>query len=157
MHGNPGTNLAANARTVDYTGMLQQTVRDVMAWVEKGVRPPASTRYWIEQGAQVKVPPIAALRGGMQPVVHLWANGRERADISVGETVTFHALIAVPPNAGKVVSAEWDFLGVGDYPVDATIGSPRPYVHLTATHTYTRARNLFPGAARSVPTARRCQ
>jgi hypothetical protein len=144
MHGNPGINLAANARTVDYTGMLQQTVRDVMAWVEKGVRPPASTRYWIEQGAQVKVPPIAALRRGMQPVVHLWANGGERADISVGETVTFHALIAVPPNAGRVVSAEWDFLGVGNYPVDATIGSPRPYVHLTATHTYTEPGTYFP-------------
>jgi hypothetical protein len=62
----------------------------------------------------------------------------------VGDTVTFHALIGTPLGTGKVVSAEWDFLGVGDYPVDAAISHPRPLVHLTATHTYTEPGTYFP-------------
>src|SRR5262249_61982689 len=87
MHGNPGTNLAANARTIDYTGMLQQTVRDVTAWVEKGVKPPIGTKYAVANGAQIVVPPTADERKGVQPVVTLTVNGGKRADISVGGTV----------------------------------------------------------------------
>ena len=37
-------------------------------------------------------------------------------------------LIDVPPGGGKVVAAEWDFLGVGDYPVAAKIGDARAAV-----------------------------
>lgn len=39
--------------------MLQQTVRDVAAWVEQGVRPPKSTKYEVVDGAQVVVPETA--------------------------------------------------------------------------------------------------
>lgn len=144
MHGNPGSNPNANARTVDYTGMLQQTVRDVMAWVERGKPPPPSTKYAVVDGAQIVVPPAAGERKGMQPVVTLSVNGGERADIMVGDTVTFEAHIKVPPGAGKVVSAEWDFLGVGDYPVDQQIWHPRHTVHLSRTYTYTSPGTYFP-------------
>jgi hypothetical protein len=144
MHGNPGSNLSSNARTVDYTGMLQQTVRDVMTWVEQGAKPPKSTKYAVADGAQIVVPPTAGERKGMQPVVTLTVNGGERADISVGETVTFNANIKVPPGAGKVVIAEWDFLGVGDYPVDEEISRPGKQMQLTATHTYTAPGTYFP-------------
>jgi hypothetical protein len=146
MHGNPGSNLAANARTVDYTGMLQQTVRDVMAWVEKGKTPPANTRYSVTDGAQIRVPPLLGLlRGGSQPVVTLLANGRERADIKVGDTVTFFALVSTPPHTGKVVSAQWDFLGVGDYPVAQPVGDLlESNVILTQKYTYTAPGTYFP-------------
>jgi hypothetical protein len=144
MHGNPGTNLASNARTIDYTGMLQQTVRDVAAWVEQGVKPPATTKYAIADGAQIVVPPTADERKGLQPVVTLTVNGGERADISVGDTVTFRVNIKVPPGAGKVVIAEWDFEGVGNYPVPANIGTIRPEVNLEVTHTYTTTGTRFP-------------
>jgi hypothetical protein len=143
MHGNP-TNLAGNARTVSYTGMLQQTVRDVAAWVEQGVKPPKSTKHAIADGAQIVVPPTAEERKGLQPVVTLTVNGGERADISVGDTVTFHANIKVPPGAGKVVIAEWDFLGVGNYPNLANIGSISPEVNLEATYTYDTPGTYFP-------------
>jgi len=142
-HGNP-TSLAAHARTVNYTGMLQQTVRNVAAWVEQGVNPPKSTVYEIVDGAQVVVPPTAGQRKGLQPVVDLLVNGGERADISVGDTVTFTAHIQVPPGAGKVVIAEWDFLGVGDYPDLADIGPIRPAVDLETTYTYTEPGTYFP-------------
>jgi hypothetical protein len=145
-HGNPSpSNLAVNARTVSYTGMLQQTVRDVAAWVEQGVKPPPSTKYAVADGAaQIVVPVTADERKGLQPVVTLTVNGGERADISVGDTVTFRANIKVPPGAGKVVIAEWDFEGVGNYPVPANIGAIRPEVNLEVTHTYTTPGTRFP-------------
>jgi hypothetical protein len=142
-HGNP-TSLEAHARTINYRGMLQQTVRDVAAWVEEREKPPKSTVYEIVDGAQVVVPEAADDRKGLQPVVHLTVNGGERADISVGDTVSFNAHIKVPPRAGKVVIAEWDFLGVGDYPHLADIGTIRPEVDLETTYTYTTPGTYFP-------------
>ena len=142
-HGNPSSP-AAHARTVNYRGMLQQTVRDMAKWVEQGKRPPASTRYVLDEDTQIQVPHVAAVRKGLQPVVHLWANGKERADIAVGDTVTFHAIVAVPPRAGRVVKAEWDFLGVGDYPDEQEIRRPRRWALFRATHTYTEPGTYFP-------------
>jgi len=86
----------------------------VSAWVEKGVRPPASTSYKVVDG-QVEVPPTAAERKGIQPVVSLKANGGARADVKAGKTVRFSAIVKMPPNAGKVLSAEWDFDGSGKF------------------------------------------
>ena len=146
MHGNPGSNPGANARTIDYTGMLQQTVRDVAAWVEQGVQPPKGTNYKVDKDTQVQVPPLLGLlRGGMQPVVTLLANGRERADVKAGDTVTFLALIDVPPKTGKVVAAEWDFLGVGNYPVAQPAGDlGKSTVILKQTFTFTAPGTYFP-------------
>ena len=91
-----GANQEDPTRTISYLGVLQQALRDVAAWVENGVAPPASTDYVVVDG-QVQVPPTAAERKGIQPVVTLTANGGERADVRVGEPVTFSAGIEVPP------------------------------------------------------------
>lgn len=103
-------------RTVSYLGALQQALRDLSAWVEQGVEPPATTAYQIMDG-QVVVPPTAAERKGIQPVVTLQANGGERAEVAVGESVAFSAVIEVPPGTGTVVGAAWDFEGKGNFPV----------------------------------------
>ena len=42
----------------------------------------------------------------------------------MGEVVTFTARIEVPPAPGQVVSAEWDFEGIGTYPDAAELGDP---------------------------------
>jgi hypothetical protein len=139
-HDNPST-AAAHARTVSFEGALQQALRDLSAWVERGVRP-ASTRYNIV-GAQVEVPESARDRGGVQPVVELWANGRERADIAVGETVTFTATIEVPPGAGAVVGAEWDFEGLGTYPNPVQIDRPESLVKLSAEFVFAKPGTFF--------------
>ena len=47
-HGAP-TSPAAHARTVSYQGALEQALRDVSAWVERGVRPPTNTRYTMDR------------------------------------------------------------------------------------------------------------
>jgi hypothetical protein len=140
-HDNPLT-AAAHARTVSYEGALQQALRDLSAWVEKGIKPPA-TRYNIVD-AQVKVPDSAHERGGIQPVVALAANGGVCAEVSAGETVTFTAKIEVPPGAGKVVAAEWDFEGIGSYPGSARIDTPEPMVSLSATFVFAKPGTYFP-------------
>ncbi|HKV05793.1 MAG TPA: hypothetical protein VJO53_11905 [Candidatus Acidoferrales bacterium] len=106
----------ATTRVISYQGVLQQALRDLAAWVEKGVAPPESTAYEVRDG-QIVVPSSAAARKGIQPVVTLTANGAARAEVIVGEKVQFTALIDVPPETGTLVAAEWDFEGAGDYPV----------------------------------------
>ncbi|UCB43523.1 MAG: hypothetical protein JSV77_02435 [Dehalococcoidales bacterium] len=103
-------------RIINYMGVLQQALRDLSDWVEKGLAPPESTTYKVVDG-QVIVPPTAAERKGIQPVVTVKVNDNERADVAVGETVEFTAMIEVPPGAGTVVAAHWDFEGAGDYPL----------------------------------------
>lgn len=100
---------------VSYLGVLQQALRDLSAWVEKGIDPPANTSYKIVDG-QVEVPATAEDRKGIQPVVSLQANGSSRAEVKVGEVVYFTAAIDLPQNTGKLVSAEWDFEGLGTFP-----------------------------------------
>jgi hypothetical protein len=143
LHGGPSQK-GDSLRVVNYTGILQQALRDLSAWVEKGVPPPPSTSYKVVDG-QVEVPPTAAERKGIQPVVTLIANGGARADVAVGQPVTFAGVIETPPNTGKVVGAEWDFEGSGDYPVTETLKDTQSTrVALTTTHTFTKPGTYFP-------------
>ncbi|MFF4028802.1 PKD domain-containing protein [Streptomyces sviceus] len=120
---------------VDYSGILQQALRDLSAWVERGVAPSPSTRYAVVS-SQVRVPANALQRRGIQPVVDLSAGaGGTRIDVRAGRPVTFGALIQVPPRAGQVVSTEWDFTGDGTFTA-LPFGPPRPGVKVSTTHTY---------------------
>jgi hypothetical protein len=140
----PPVGVPAQARTVSYQGALEQALRDVSAWVERGVRPPASTRYKMVD-SQVEVPESAAQREGIQPVVSLTANGAARADVAVDTPVTFTAVVEVPPNTGKVVAAEWDFEGVGNYPVTATLTDTNSSrVALKTTYSFSKPGTYFP-------------
>ena len=130
-------------RTVSYLGELQQALRDLTAWVEKGTPPPASTAYKIVDG-QVIVPATAARRKGLQPVVTLKVNGGARADISVGQSVTFTGTIAVPPGGGRVIEAKWDFSGTGTFPESSRIGRRSGSVAVTVTHRFDKPGTYFP-------------
>jgi hypothetical protein len=140
-HDNPADQ-AARAHTVSFDGVLQQALRDLSAWVETGTKP-KETRYEVT-GSQVHVPADADERGGVQPVVELRANGGERAEVAVGEPVTFTASITVPSGAGAVVAAEWDFVGAGDFPVTEPIETSEESVELTATHSFPAPGTYFP-------------
>jgi hypothetical protein len=136
----------ASTRIINYTGVVQQALRDLSAWVEKGWAPPSSTTYKMVDG-QVQVPPTAAERKGIQPVVMMKANGGERAEVAVGETVEFTAVIEVPPGTGTVVSAKWDFEGAGDYPVAEQfddINSSFSRVTLKTTYAFSKPGTYFP-------------
>ena len=127
---------------MSYQGALQQALRDVSAWVERSVEPPAGTVYKVAD-AQVEVPPKAGERRGIQPVVDLTVNGGVRAEVAVGEPVTFTATIEVPPNTGKVVGVEWNFDGAGGYSA-RDLGDIRPAVSVGATHSYSKPGIYFP-------------
>ena len=142
MHGAPvvrpdeTTRPARNTRIVNYRGVLEQALRDVAAWAERDAAPPASTNYELVDG-QIVVPASAADRRGIQPVVTLTANGGARAEVAVGDTVEFSALVEVPPGAGTIVGAEWDFEGAGDFPVVAPFDNEASsYASKTLTTSY---------------------
>jgi hypothetical protein len=133
-------------RTVSYLGVLQQALRDLSTWVEKGIAPPASTSYKIEDG-QVVVPTQAADRKGIQPVVTLKANGGERAEVKAGKPVTLTAVIEVPPHTGRIVAAEWDLDGEGTFPIAGKIiptDKSGARATLKITHTFTKPGTYFP-------------
>ncbi len=135
-------------RLVSYLGVLYQALRDVSAWVEKGVPPPPSTSYKVVDG-QIVVPSTAAERLGIQPVVSLTANGAVRAEVSVGQPVKFSATIELPPSTGKIVGAEWDFEGEGTYSAVQQISESKSNpsgssVTLTMTHSFAKPGTYFP-------------
>jgi hypothetical protein len=131
-------------RIINYGGVLQQALRDLSAWVEKGIAPPASSIYKM-MGAQVEVLPTAKERKGIQPVVNLKVDGGERADVKVGKKVKFSAIIETPPNAGYIVGAEWDFEGTGDYPVAEQLRDTKSTrVEVKTTYTFSESGTYFP-------------
>jgi hypothetical protein len=132
----------ATTRVISYQGALQQALRDLSAWVEKGTAPPDSTSYKVDDG-QVHVPATARERKGIQPVVSVQANGGARAELPAGQTVTFHADIEVPSKTGVIVKAEWDFEGTGDYPVVSEI-KPESRMTVTTTYTFSKPGTYFP-------------
>jgi hypothetical protein len=129
-------------RTVSYLGVLQQALLDLSNWVEKGIVPPANTSYKIEDG-QVIVPANATERKGIQPIINLKVNGKERADIGVGKSATFTATIEVPPNTGSIVSAEWDFEGAGTFPIISKIKKGNK-VTIKTKYTFSKSGTYFP-------------
>ena len=129
-------------RTVSYLGVLEQALRDLSAWVEKGTPPPPSTNYQVVDG-QVVVPSTAADRKGIQPVVHLTANGGVRAELAAHTSVKFSALIEVPPGTGKIVAAEWDFEGDGKFTVEHDIKELGNQVSVSTTHAFSTPGTYF--------------
>ena len=129
---------------VTYQGVLEQGLRDLSAWVERGVAPPASSAYEVV-GGQVEVPTTAKERRGIQPVVSLKVNGGFRAHTVVGEQVSLAAHIEVPPNTGTVVAADWDFVGDGTYQVPADLDdTTATEVDVTATYSFPAPGTYFP-------------
>ena len=125
---------AKASRIVSYDPIVEQALRDVAAWAERGVRPPQSTRYTVTDG-QVLVPATAVRRRGIQPVVDLTVRGRDRVDVKASQKVDFRARVATPPGAGRIVSADWDFTGSGTF-TPATTG-------FTASHRFTEPGTYY--------------
>lgn len=117
-------------------GTFRQSLIDLMAWAEKGVPPPPSTRYTIQNG-QVVLPNDAAQRGGLQPVVGLTAHGSNRATVGVNQPVRLAGKLEMPPGAGKIVQYSWTVADKEEAPtvlrnpqqtvdVDRTVAFPAP-------------------------------
>ena len=143
-----GARQGDTTHTVSYTPDLYQALRDLSAWVEKGIPPPPSTNYKITNG-QVEVPPTATERKGIQPVVVVRANGSSRAEVNVGKPVTLTAVIDVPPGAGRAVSAAWDLNGRGTFATTQQItksnsNASGSQVTLKITYSFSKPGTYFP-------------
>jgi hypothetical protein len=142
-HTDPTTEIQ-ETHAVAYSGTVQYALRELSAWVEQDITPPPTTEYAV-RGGQVHVPASAVERKGIQPVVHLLANGGVRAEVAVGETVNFTAEIEVPPAPGNVVSAKWDFEGAGTFPDSAELDDQTSEpLRVTAAHLFTKPGIYFP-------------
>jgi hypothetical protein len=128
--------------TISYVGVLHQALRDVSRWVEEGVAPPASTSYEVSDG-QITAPADATVRGGIQPVVSLTANGRRRADVAPGDDVTLYASAQVPDGTGSIVTMEWDFDGAGSFPTTETF-DVADRVEVEHRHSFVVPGTYFP-------------
>ncbi|MFG1965445.1 PKD domain-containing protein [Nonomuraea sp. NPDC049028] len=127
---------------IDGTGILQQALRDVSAWAERGVTPAKSTRYNVTD-SQVAVPARAAARRGVQPVIDLTARGRTTIEVPAGKPVSFTAEIQTPAGTGAIVSTEWDFKGDGTFSA-RPFGPRRASAEVRMTFTYTKPGTYFP-------------
>jgi hypothetical protein len=152
-HTDPTTE-SLHTHAVGYSGTVQYALRELSAWVEQGIAPPPTSDYRVHEG-QVHVPASAAERKGIQPVVHLQANGGDRAEVAVGEAVAFSAQIEVPSAPGLVVSATWDFEGLGTYRDAAALGDPTSEaLQVAATYAFADPGTYFP--ALQVASQREC-
>ena len=130
-------------RVISYIGVLQQALRDVSVWVEKGTPPPETTSYRVADG-QVIVPASGRERRGVQPTIALTANGKARAVVRAGEPVKLAATVEVPTGTGAVVEAAWDFDGTGTYPERVALpGKPATKLTLSTTHAFTKPGAWF--------------
>lgn len=130
-------------RVISYQGVLQQILRSLADWVEKGVPPPAGTNYTYEDG-QILLPDDAETRLGLQPVVTVSANGGVVANVKAGEAVNFSADLVSPPGSAPIVSVEWDFDGYGNYPDREDFPGGRTSVTATTTHAFDTPGTYFP-------------
>jgi Tannase and feruloyl esterase/PKD domain len=138
----PEPNRVASTRLIDSRGITEQSLHDLVDWVERGIEP-VGTNYDYRDG-EVVLPPSASERGGIQPVATVAADGAVRADITVGETVTLTVEGEVPPDAGFIVDVEWDFDGTGTYPYrHADVDGTDTKVSRSTTHTYDRPGTYF--------------
>jgi len=126
---------------IDPTPIIEQSLADLSAWVEKGVEP-AGTNFEYNDG-KITLPSTAAARGGIQPVVEVTANGTSKAEVRVGEPVELQVVAEVPPGAGTVIAVEWDFDGSGTFPFSHEVDGTDTKARLSTTYTYERPGRYF--------------
>ena len=127
---------------MSYQGVLQQALRDLSAWVERGIAPPASTNYRIDQG-RVIVPATAEARKGIQPVVDLTVNAADHVEIAAGQSASFTGTITVPPGTGSVVAADWDFAGTGEFTTSSAVRVGARVARVLVTHRFDQPGTYF--------------
>jgi hypothetical protein len=129
-------------RLVTYVPILYQALRDLSAWVERGVAPPRSSTYKIVD-SQVIVPDAADARGGIQPVVHLTVNGGASVQVERNTPITFKGVVEVPNKTGEVIATDWNF-GEPSAMLTSSQFVKTPHgAETTATHSFAAPGTYF--------------
>jgi hypothetical protein len=132
-----------NAEFVSYYGATAQALRDVARWAEDGIAPAPGTAYEFTDDGGVVLPETAEGRGGVQPVVHVSANGDVRTEVEVGEAVRFEGTAQQPTGMGSIVWSEWDFEGTGTNTDRVQSDQDASTCTVAARHTYTSPGTYF--------------
>lgn len=132
---------AASTWLIDYMPIIEQSLADLMAWCEEGVKP-VGTTFRYEDG-KVILPPTAAERGGIQPVVAVTADGGARAEVKAGTPVTLTVAAEVPPGAGTLTGLEWDVDGSGSFPIREALDGTLTRLELSRTQVYDEPGTYF--------------
>jgi hypothetical protein len=132
---------ATSTWLVDYFPVIEQGLADLIQWVEQGV-PPAGTTFEYVDG-RVVLPAAASDRGGIQPVVEVRANGAVCTAVATGDDVDLAVTAEVPPNAGTIISVEWDFDGQGTFPFRHEVDGSDRAVILKTRHAYSQPGTYF--------------
>ena len=148
IHGDASGQLDDPTRVVSYLGVLQQALRDLSQWVEKGVEPTSSNKYQIQDG-QVIIPEKAQERHGIQASVEAKVNGKEQETIQKGVRLNFSGKVELPQSTGKLVYSAWDFDGSGEFKniVDlsqARISENGTLVEFSISHQFDQAGTYYP-------------
>lgn len=106
-----------NLKYVPYLGMLAQALLDLSAWVEQGIAPVKTSGYQMIEN-QVILDEDPAVRGGVQPMVKLLANGKDTTRTDAEKPVEFTAVIRMGEGAGQFEKAEFSFEGEQDFPYE---------------------------------------
>ncbi|MBU3992952.1 MAG: PKD domain-containing protein [Alphaproteobacteria bacterium] len=132
-----------NNRTIliDYQPVIEQSLADLIAWVEQGVEP-VETAFDLRDG-EILLPKDAATRRGIQPVALVTANGAARAEVAVGETVQLVADVAVPQGAGQLIAARWDFDSSGEFAQAETVQPGQTTARFSTTRSFDQPGTYF--------------
>lgn len=142
--GPPGPRPTLQARLVNYGGILKQAVVDLIAWTENGLAPAPSSAFRVEAG-QLALPPDAAERGGLQPVVSATAEGSLCAKAAVGQEIAFAVTAEATPFGGAIRSVAWDFEGSGEFAAaHAEIDGSATKISLVRKHSFKEPGTYFP-------------
>lgn len=90
-------------RLIDYTGVLEQALRDLAEWAENGTAPSPSSKYTVTDG-QVRAA-RGTDRGGIQPAVSLTVDGSDNVVVRAGQSVRLDA--TVDANGANEIAAQW--------------------------------------------------
>jgi hypothetical protein len=140
----PAGRPSASTRLIEYQGAVEQSLHDLVDWVETGT-PPATEQFEFSDDARLSMPMSAAERGGFQPVVRASADGAVRAEVKTGTSVSFRVEAEAPAGAGPIIAVEWDFDGSGAFAhklggVDGSAAA----VSLTTSHSFAAPGVYFP-------------
>ncbi len=120
----------------------EQNLQDLVDWTERGIEP-LGTEYSYQDG-RITLPATVQQRGGIQPVAVVTVNGGVLAEVSVGDDVDLEVRADVHPEAGTIVSVQWDFDGTGTYPYShAEVDGRSSSTSLTVRHAYDRPGVYF--------------
>lgn len=123
--------------TITIDGILNQALLDLAAWAERGIPPPPSSQYKLDAMNQVILPEAASERHGLQPIVHLTANGKTRTEVGVNQPVRLAGTLEMPPGTGKVVQYDW-YLGKSDFTFEPAtkLADPQTLVNVTRSISF---------------------